>query len=156
MRTSQGLARAADTCHTKAMTRAWCLAAALALAACGKSDSRPEPQGAPPQETATAPSTQKRAKDPAAARTAIAEGAVVIDVRSPEEFADDHLPTATNIPVDEIGQRTAEVEKLVGGEKSKPIVVYCGTGNRAGKAQQQLEAAGFSRIINGGGLDDLL
>lgn len=99
---------------------------------------------------------QKRAKDPAAARAAIAEGAVVIDVRSAEEFADDHLPNATNIPVEEIGQRTADVEKLVGGNKAKTIVLYCGTGNRAGKAQQQLEAAGFTQIINGGGIDDLL
>lgn len=138
------------------MTRAWCLAAALAFAACGKSESPPPTKGAQAQATPTAPTQQKRAKDPAAARAAIAEGAVVIDVRSAEEFAEDHLPNATNIPVEEIGQRTADVEKLVGGDKAKTIVLYCGTGNRSGKAQQQLEAAGFTQIINGGGIDDLL
>jgi phage shock protein E len=138
------------------MTRAWCLAAVLAIAACGKSESPAQTQGVPAQATPAAAAPAKRAKDPAAARAAIAEGAVVIDVRSAEEFADDHLPNATNVPLDEIATRTAEVEKLVGGDKAKTIVLYCGTGNRAGKAQQQLEAAGFTQIINGGGLDDLL
>ena len=133
------------------MTRAWCLAAALAVAACGKSDSPSQTQGSPAQPTAP----QKHTKDPEAARAAIADGAIVIDVRTAEEFADDHLPNAANIPVDEIAQRIADVEKLVGGDKAKAIVVYCGTGNRAGKAQQQLETVGFTRIINGGGIDDL-
>ncbi len=136
------------------MTRAWCLAAVLAVAACGKTES--QTQGAPAEATPAATAPAKRTKDPAAARAAIAEGAVVIDVRSAEEFADDHLPNASNIPLDEIAKRAAEVEALVGGDKAKAIVLYCGTGNRAGKAQQQLEAAGFTRIINGGGLDDLL
>ena len=35
--------------------------------------------------------------------------------------------------------------------KDKPVVVYCKSGGRAGKAKQALEAAGFTRVVNGGG-----
>ena len=37
------------------------------------------------------------------------------------------------------------------GGKDKPVVVYCKSGGRAGKAKQALEAAGFTRVVNGGG-----
>jgi phage shock protein E len=119
----------------------------IALAAgCSKS----EPSQPPPTPTATTPS-----KDPATARKLVAEGAVVLDVRSPEEFAEGHLPTAVNIPVDDFAARIAEVDKLVAGDKTKPVVTYCGSGSRSRKAKQQLEAAGYTHVINGGGLDDL-
>jgi phage shock protein E len=95
------------------------------------------------------------AKDPAAARTLIADGAVVLDVRSPDEYADGHLSKATNIPVQELGGRLAEVDKLVGGDRSRAVVVYCAAGKRAAKAKTQLEAAGYTTVVNGGGFDDL-
>lgn len=94
-------------------------------------------------------------KDPEAARKLIAAGAVVVDVRTTDEFADEHLPAATNIPVQELGTRMTEVDKLVGSDKSRPIVVYCASGRRAGKAKAQLEAAGYTHVVNGGGFDDL-
>jgi len=119
---------------------------ALSFAACSKSESP-----APPP----APATAKPAKDPAAAKKMIAAGAVVVDVRTPEEFGADHLPQATNIPIQEFAQRIAEVETLTGGDKTKPVVVHCATGNRSAKAKQQLEAAGYTQVVNGGGLDDL-
>lgn len=120
--------------------------AALALGGCAKS----EPDKAPPAKSATAP-----AKDPATAKRMIADGAVVIDVRTPDEFAGEHLPAATNIPVQELSARLSDVAKLVGGDKAKPIVVYCGSGARAGKAKRALEEAGYTNVVNGGGLDDL-
>src|SRR5690606_39198434 len=95
------------------------------------------------QAPATHSATQPTNKDPAAARALIAQGAVVLDVRSPEEFADDHLPNAVNIPVDQVGTRVDDIAKLVDGDKSKPVVVHCGAGGRAAKAKAQLEAAGF-------------
>jgi rhodanese-related sulfurtransferase len=101
------------------------------------------------------PATPRPSKDPEAAKRLIGEGATVIDVRSADEFQSGHLPDAVNIPVDEVGGRLAEVDKLVAGDKAKPVVVYCAKGGRAAKAKQVLEEAGYERVVNGGGLDDL-
>jgi phage shock protein E len=45
--------------------------------------------------------------------------------------------------------------KLTSGDKSKPIVVYCAAGSRAAKAKRTLESAGYTQVVNGGGLDEL-
>ena len=50
---------------------------------------------------------------------------VLIDNRSPTEFASGHIEGAVNIPVDELRERTAEVPA------GRPVVVYCGVGYRA-------------------------
>lgn len=131
--------------------------ASLLLSAC--SDKQTPPAGAPPVRTArpagaTAP-TASTAKDPAAARSRIAAGAVVIDVRTPGEFAEGHLPQAVNIPVAELAARAGEVATLAGGDKARPVVVYCASGNRARGAVTTLSAAGHVDVVNGGGLDDL-
>jgi phage shock protein E len=123
----------------------------LAAASCSKSE--PTPGGAAPS---TAPSTTSRSqKDPATAKAWIADGAVVLDVRTPEEFAAGHLPNAVNIPVDQVASRLGEIAKLVAGDKARPIVTYCASGARSKKATLALEAAGHTRVVNGGGLDDL-
>jgi phage shock protein E len=121
------------------------VAVALLVAACSSSSE-------PPKPTAAAPA---RMKDPAAARKLIGAGAVVLDVRSADEYGAGHLPNATNIPVDELAGRLDEVAKLTGGDLKKPVVVYCASGHRAGKAQQVLDGAGYAQVVNGGGLDDL-
>lgn len=92
-------------------------------------------------------------KDPAQAKQLIAQGATVLDVRSPDEYASGHLPQATNVPLQSFD--VAAVDKLVGGDKSKPIVTYCAKGGRAQKAKDTLEAAGYTHVVNGGGYDDL-
>jgi len=94
-------------------------------------------------------------KDPATARSLIASGATVLDVRTPEEFAGGHVASATNLPVDDVTARMAEVDKLVAGDKTKPVVVYCARGGRAQKAKETLEAAGYTHVVNGGGYSDL-
>lgn len=76
--------------------------------------------------------------------------ALVVDVRTPGEFASGHHPRAVNIPVDQVESRIAEF-----GEKTKPVVVYCQSGNRSGKAKRALEAAGFTSVTNAGGYKDL-
>ena len=130
---------------------AWSAIVALALAGCSKSEGAQPPQ---PAQTA-APTRPDPTKDPAAARKLIAEGAVVLDVRTPEEFADGHLPNATNIPHHRVAANIADVDKLVGADKTKPIVIYCASGGRASQARQALQAAGYSHVVNGGGFDDL-
>lgn len=115
-----------------------------------------KPADAPATGAAPTPATgAKPAKDPASARKLIAAGAVVIDVRTIEEYSKEHLVQAPNIPVAEFASRIGEVDKLVGGDKTKPVVVYCGSGHRAATAKAQLEAAGYSNVVNGAGYDDL-
>jgi len=83
-------------------------------------------------------------------RAEIPENAVWIDVRSPAEFAGGHLDGAVNIPFDAI-------EKGVAGLKlstETPIYLYCAVGGRAEKARQSLLTAGYSTVVNVGGLQD--
>ena len=125
----------------------------LLVAACSKSE--PTKSEAPPPGGTAEAATARATKDPAKARQMIAGGATVIDVRSVAEYDGDHLAQATNIPIDQLGSRLADVDKLVGGDKSKPVVVYCASGNRAGRATKTLQAQGYTNVVNGGGLDDL-
>lgn len=89
------------------------------------------------------------------AKQMIASGALVIDVRRRDEWDSGHLAMAKHLPVDELGGRIADVEKWAGGDKSKPIVVYCAMGGRAGRAQAALRNAGFTQVVNGGGYASL-
>jgi phage shock protein E len=117
----------------------------VALVACSKSEPKQTPS--PPAVAAA------KAIDPARARTLIENGAVVIDVRTPEEFAEGHLDKAINMPVQTF--EPSEVDKLTHNDKAKPIVVHCAAGARAAKAKAKLEEAGYRQVVNGGGLDDL-
>ncbi len=83
-------------------------------------------------------------------KTLLESKALVVDVRTPAEFASGHHPRAVNIPVDEVDRRLAEF-----GDKKKPVVLYCQSGNRSGRAKQTLEAAGFTAVTNAGGYRDL-
>ena len=65
-----------------------------------------------------------------------ADGAQIIDVRTPTEFAAGHLPTAVNIPVDDLRTRLAEVPT------DRPVVVYCQVGMRGYLATRILLHAG--------------
>lgn len=130
------------------------LGLALLAPACGKSDA--PPAGVSPSTTAGAATARASSKkDPTTAKAWIAAGATVIDVRTPDEFKDEHLPQATNIPVGEFAGRLAEVDKLVGGDHGKQVVVYCAAGSRAAQAKAQLDAAGYTNVVNGGGYDDV-
>ena len=82
------------------------------------------------------------------------EGALLVDVRTDAEFGSGHIDGAMHIPHDQIGDRVAEVEKAVGGDKAKPVVVYCRSGRRSGMAKQTLESKGFTNVVNLGGIDD--
>lgn len=81
----------------------------------------------------------------------IKSGALVIDVRSADEFNSGHIAGAINIPHTEIVMQIAKV----GDDKTKEIVVYCKSGRRAGLALQELQAAGFSHVYNAGGYEGL-
>lgn len=73
---------------------------------------------------------------------------VLIDVRTPSEFADGHIPGAVNIPVQELGARLNEVPQGV------PVVLYCRSGNRSAEAVNILDRAGFDGLYDLGGIID--
>ncbi|RLC99540.1 MAG: rhodanese-like domain-containing protein [Chloroflexota bacterium] len=64
----------------------------------------------------------------------------VLDVRTPEEYQDAHLPGATLIPLEELEARSGELPQ------NETILVYCRSGNRSLQAVYLLENAGFDRV----------
>ena len=92
--------------------------------------------------------------DPEAARQAwpmIEAGALVIDVRSPEEFAEGHLDGAIRIDWHD----AEAIARAIGVNKQRQVVVYCRSGNRAGKSIDKMKALGYDNIFNATGLEAL-
>jgi len=90
--------------------------------------------------------------DSAAALNALAQpGAVLIDVRSQEEFASGALPGAKPIPHGDIAARIAEVAP----DKNTPVVLYCRSGRRSEIARQTLLELGYAQVIDAGGYEQL-
>ena len=81
----------------------------------------------------------------------IEQGALLIDVRSKEEFEEGHIEGALNIPHTEIGV----LAQAIGTDLDRPVVFYCRSGRRAGKAQTTLEEMGYTEIFNGTGYEAL-
>ena len=77
-------------------------------------------------------------------------GYIILDVRTPEEFADKHIPGAINIPNEAIG--TEEIPELP--DKDQLILVYCRSGNRSKQASEKLVALGYTNIVEFGGIND--
>ena len=75
---------------------------------------------------------------------------IILDVRTPEEFADKHIPNAINIPNEVIG--TEEIAELP--DKDQLILVYCRSGNRSKQASEKLVALGYTNIYEFGGIND--
>lgn len=75
------------------------------------------------------------------ARRLVQSGALLLDVRTPEEFAAGHLAGAVNIPLQTLDRRLAEL-----GPKDRPIVVYCRSGHRSAHAREILRRAGFTAV----------
>lgn len=74
----------------------------------------------------------------------IKNNAFLVDVRTPEEFAEGHVSGSTNIPLDQVEN---QLEKF---KNHSEIVVFCRSGNRSGQAKVILENNGFTSVLNGG------
>jgi rhodanese-related sulfurtransferase len=70
------------------------------------------------------------------------EDALVVDVRDPGEYSTGHIIGARNVPVARLDD--TDLAK----RKGKPVIVYCDTGERAGKAVAALKKQGFERVVN--------
>lgn len=69
---------------------------------------------------------------------------LLIDVRTPEEYVAGHIPTAINVPVDQIAKRPPT------GEKDVLIIVYCRSGSRSAMARKTLRDLGYTNVVDFG------
>lgn len=95
-----------------------------------------EPAAAPPPAAATVTNTDLQA------RIEAGSAPLVLDVRTPEEFADGHITGALNIAHDEIAARVAELP----ADRGTEIVVHCRSGKRAATAEATLAELGFTNV----------
>jgi rhodanese-related sulfurtransferase len=72
------------------------------------------------------------------------QGALLLDVREPDEYSAVHAPEAKLIPLGELSARLQEIASY----KDKPIVVMCRSGNRSAKAVALLKEAGYTQVSN--------
>ena len=80
----------------------------------------------------------------------LAEGAIIIDVRSPAEFSGGYIENSLNIPVGELMNKLEHLK-----DKDQTIITCCASGMRSGAAKQLLVAKGYTNVINGGGWSSL-
>jgi rhodanese-related sulfurtransferase len=75
----------------------------------------------------------------------LSRNALVLDVRTPQEFAGGHVSGSVNVPV---AQLPGGLKKLK--DKSQPIITCCASGGRSANAAAMLRKAGYKQVINGG------
>jgi hypothetical protein len=82
-------------------------------------------------------------------REFVAKGAIILDVRTPEEFAGGHIPNSKNIPLQRITTEIATIKKW-----NKPVITCCRSGMRSAQAATVLKQNNIE-VINGGGWNSL-
>lgn len=75
---------------------------------------------------------------------------IILDVRTPEEFKERHIPDAVNVPNETIGAE--DIPQLP--DKEQLIMVYCRSGNRSKQASEKLVKLGYSKVVEFGGIND--
>lgn len=74
-------------------------------------------------------------------------GAVLLDVRTPAEYAAGHIEGSVNLPLDELER----AEDII-ADKSTPVFVYCRSGARSGRAEAYMKERGYTAVKNIGGI----
>ena len=74
----------------------------------------------------------------------VANGAVIIDVRTKSEYQSGHLKNSVNMPLDVLSSNLAKLDK------NKPIITCCASGMRSSNAESLLKSYGFTEVHNGG------
>jgi rhodanese-related sulfurtransferase len=85
---------------------------------------------------------------PEVAAGSVPDGAWLLDVREPDEWAAGHAPDARHIPLGQLGNRANEVPQ------DQDVYVICRSGNRSGRAAQALNGAGWQAFNVAGGMQD--
>lgn len=140
------------------------LTLALALSACQAPKPAPKATAAPAGTQAPAPTEapaegaaepEKKAEyrkitaEEAKARMDSGDPLLVIDVRTPEEYAAGHIKGAVNVPLDTIGEGTKETLSDPGYE----LLLYCRSGNRSRTAAMAMAALGYTNVYDFGGVN---
>ena len=76
-------------------------------------------------------------------------GAVLLDVRTPEEYREGHIPGSKNVPLQSLDKVTGFVNN-----QDTPVFVYCRSGNRSKQASEKLVKLGYTNIVEFGGIND--
>lgn len=105
-----------------------CLCAVLFLVAVGCSQPKSAPGDSP--------------------QSLVRRGAPLVDVRSPREYQIGHVTGSTNLPIDELEKRIAEVAP----DKQAPVLVHCQSGGRSAAATQKLQSMGYKNVVDLGSL----
>lgn len=92
-----------------------------------------------------------RGDDAEALTKALKSKALIVDVRTQGEFDSWHVKDSINIPYDIIASGITRHQK----DKSRPIVVYCRSGNRSSYAKKYLIEAGYTNVVDGGSLGNI-
>ncbi len=87
--------------------------------------------------------------DRATAHRLVHEGALLVDVRTPEEFAMGAVPDAINVPVQVIAETIQDH-----ATEDRTLVLYCVSGARSHVAAMMLRSFGYAKSYNLGGMDD--
>ena len=113
----------------------------LLLAGCGAAAPAPSASAAGSYETITAEQAYSRMQS--------GDAVTVLDVRTAEEYAENHIPNAVLLPNEEIGtQQPAQLPDL-----NAEILVYCRSGNRSAQAAGKLAAMGYTNVKDFGGIN---
>lgn len=78
-------------------------------------------------------------------------GAILLDVRTPQEYQEGHIPDSKNIPLHALEQITP-----IAADKDTPLFVYCHSGSRSRQAVSVLQQMGYSNAKNIGGISSYL
>jgi phage shock protein E len=78
------------------------------------------------------------------------KGALLLDVRTPDEFGAGHLEGAINVPVQVLSEKLTSLP----AKKDQDIVVYCRSGARSSRASSMLKEAGFTKVHDLGGMSN--
>jgi rhodanese-related sulfurtransferase len=78
-------------------------------------------------------------------KDALKRGAVIIDVRTPQEYDGGKVPGSINIPVDKISANAERIKNM-----NKPVIFCCASGSRSGNASSIMKAKGLKDVVNGG------
>lgn len=124
------------------------LVAAIGLAGCSGSESSGSAGGGDVTVEAPAPGQVSLVDAPAFDAAIETDGVVVIDVRTPGEFADGHIDSAVNIDL----QNPAFAQQILDLDPDVTYAVYCRSGNRSATATQYMVDNGFTSLyeLDGG------
>lgn len=78
------------------------------------------------------------------------EGAIILDVRTKNEYDGGHIKNSVNIPVDQLQKNLSKLK-----DKNKPIITCCASGMRSASAKSILQNNGYKNVHNGGGWSSL-